>query len=255
MSKRTKPRVFLALTALIAGALGELLSSTLFGYGASVDGVIALQALFIGLFLLGFCITLGEIRPDWGSTQSPSVPMPRSPNTETPSAGVEGPQANVNRNSVDSLSALLGTAMIVVVFLMWVGVMYASYGLLSVFPEDTVDYAVDLLTSTSFVAGAFLIGIATCLRAGMGSHHTMVRVSSLLLILTVLLWAFAQRTAYVILLEYLGYIEIPDHIALAGLSSRNLLAVSAIGALANGFVMYYFRPKGLGTAEPTQNPV
>jgi len=252
MNRRTKLRGLLALTAWAAGGLGEIFSPALFGYGFGVDGVIALQMLFVGLTLLAIYVTFGETVPEERATQSPSVPTLGSTSTETPGARVERFLAHFRRESIQHTLALVVIVLIPLVEMLWLTAELASYGLLSEFPESTRGFTNMLLQNSSGLAGMFLFLATICLRIGTDEYnHTMVRVSSVLLILTALLWVFAQWSAYAIVLEYLGNLEPSDYIALARLSSDTLFSAS-MGGLMFGWTLYFLGPRVIRTVEPTQ---
>ena len=252
MNEGARSRALLTVTALAAGVLGELLSPALFGYGPSVDGVIALQMLFIGLILSGFYITVGKIRLGRGGTQSPSGSVPEEANAETPGASAETFQARPSRNTMSHTSTLMGIVAMALVYLFWLAVEAASNGPLSEFPH----FLVEILVDSSLFAGMFLTLTTICLRVGKDFHHyKMVKtLSSIILILTALSWAFAQRTVYAMLLEILGYLETSDYVALARLSSEALLAFVSIFWIGLALLMYFSRPRGNKTLEPAQKP-
>jgi len=254
MSKRAGSRMFLPLIPLTVGGLGEIFSPALFGYGFSVDGMIALQTLFIGLLLLGYHMALGKIPQSERGTQSPPAPTPRSSSTEAPGVRAEGFQARFRRDSIMHTLALVAIVLIPLVEMLWLAAESASYGLLSESPESTWGFTNTLLQNSSNLAGVFLVVVTTCLRIGTDDHdHTMVRVSFVLLILTALLWVFAQWSGYAIALEYLGYLEPLDYIHLARFSSGSLSTASGTGLLV-GLSLYLLGPTVPGTIEPTQKP-
>jgi len=249
MNERTVAHVLLAAAAMATGALGELLSPALFGYGVSVDEVIALQMLFIGLILLGFYIILGEIRPRRGGTHSPSGPVPEGANAEVPGASVEEFREHRGRNSKDRALGQMRTVGIGSMLLL--AAEYASYDLFF----GPTDLPIEILRIMSLFAGLSLTLDTAYIRVGMDTyHHTTVKAYSVVLVLTALLWLAAEGTSYAILLEHEGHLEPSEYVALAQLSSLALLLNVCIVSLFVGLAMYFGRLGRLETVEPTQKP-
>ena len=252
--------VLLAAAAIATGALGELLSPALFGYGAGVNEVIVFQILLIGLILLGFYIILGQIPPGRESMQTPSIPTPEGVSADAPGVSVEAFQAHLGRNSMGRTFGqtvnVLMVALTALFVLLWLTNEYVSYSLLPWFSGFTLYYAVNLFVRASLGAGTFLGGATACLRAGKDSHNRIVvTVSSVTLILTAVLWVVAERTAYVMLLERIGYLGLSDYVLFAGLSGMALLLNVCIASVVLGLAMYFGRPRSPGTVKPTREPV
>jgi hypothetical protein len=213
--------MLLAGTALTAGVLGELVSSELFRYGASIEGVIAVQMLSIGLFLLGIYVALGLIAPFLQLEQSLGVP------SSSDGTGRRG--------------AIFKTLL----FIAALAAVFASVP--SAFPDPNLYSAIMLLLVSSLLAAVSLIVITGCLRIGTDRHYPgLVGVSSVSAILIALLWAITQRAVYAILLEYLGHMTLSDYIIAARLSSLELLVVSLCVLYP---VSYYFIHRSPGIAE------
>jgi len=236
MNERAKSGWPLAMTALVAGVLGELFSPDIFLYGAGVGGVIVFQILFFVLILLGLYTATGEILRERGVIQSPSVPVPENASTETPGASAEEFQTRLNRN-------------------LWYRTMFPTTlvaGVLSILllPGPYMDVIISILAGSSLVAGFYCAVSTPFLRMGMVSHdQAIVNFSSVVLVVTTVLWVFAQRIAYLIIV---GDMAASGYIALARLSSVALLAFASLGLLELGLVIYFSRPKYRRTMEPAQ---
>ncbi|TFH00319.1 MAG: hypothetical protein E4H14_19760 [Candidatus Thorarchaeota archaeon] len=258
MNEKVKSRTLFALAVTAIGVFGELSSPDLFGYGVSVEGVLGFQIFFIGLILLGFYNTLSVISPErvvTGSLSGPYLEKPSTGITSTNADGVRPSRVRAWLNRMSDQAAIVGAIALSVTFgLLWLATEYASYGLLSYFPDFTTDYAISLLTSVSFVVGIFFIVITVFLQIKQDSHR-IVAASLITLISTGIVWATTQRIAYAMLVEYLLYLSLSEYIALARLSSIALLLSVFIASLALGIPLRFLRPGNSMTGKPTISSV
>jgi len=255
-SDNRRSRRGIAAVAAAIGFSGEVTTPFAFIHGLGVELVVTLQMMFMGWIMLCLYLGIGEIHPRGRASEPTSVALREGQSIGMPSGNTgtaQGRSSADERNyCVDRFCEIVLAIVIAPIVALWFWAEYEVYALLSVFPEDTVDYVLQEHREVSMWVGMLLAMATACIRWGRDSHrHRMVKASLVVAVLLVLLWVVVERALYLMLVGYLGHLDVSDYVYLAQVSGWVLLAWFVLGSLALAAFVYLASPAGSKTVGTT----